>query len=177
YVGELGWELHTSTEYGYRLWDRLWEAGREYDAVPMGDGALNTMRLEKGYGLYGADLTSEYDPYEAGLGFAVDPETAFIGREALDGAADPDRRLAALTLDEGNRVPTAGVPFFDGDDRVGYATSSDYGYSVGECILYGYLPAEYDPGTGLTVQYENEQYDATVREDPLFDPERERLLR
>jgi glycine cleavage system aminomethyltransferase T len=144
----------------------------------MGDGALDTMRLEKGFRLYGTDLTTEYDPFEAGLGFAVDMDTAFVGREALTDAADGEvaKRLACLTLDETDRVPTRGAPILDGDGAVGYTTSVDYGYSVGAPIAYGYVSAEYaDPGTSVAVQYENERYPATVRGEPLFDPESERV--
>lgn len=179
YVGELGWELHTPSEYGAQLWETLWEAGREFDAVPMGDGALNTMRLEKGFRLFGADLTPEFGPYEAGLGFAVADETEFVGSDALEGAENPERTLACLTIDEAGEVVLGGVPFFDdADDVVGYATSADYGYSINAGIVYGYLDTAYtDPGTKLYLQYENERYPATVREEPLFDPDRERILR
>ncbi|WP_327053957.1 GcvT family protein [Halomicrococcus gelatinilyticus] len=179
YVGELGWELHTATEYGRKLWEYLWEAGQEYDAVAMGDGALDTMRLEKGFRLYGTDLTTEYDPFEAGLGFAVDMDTEFVGREALTDAADGavEKRLACLTLDDTDRVPTGGAPVLDGAGTVGYTTSVGYGYSVGAPIAYGYVSNEYaEAGTSVAVQYENERYPATVREEPLFDPERERIL-
>lgn len=178
YVGELGWELHTSTEYGRKLWDVLWEAGREYDVVPMGDGALNTMRLEKGYPLFGADINPEYDPYEAGLDYTVDLETEFVGRDALvDAADDVTQRRTTLTLDEPGDVVFTGAPVLDGDETVGYAASAEYGHSIDAGIVVSYLPLEHtEPGTSLSVQYENERHPATVRESPLFDPGRERLL-
>lgn len=178
YVGELGWELHTTTDYGRKLWDVLWEAGQEYDAVPMGDGALNTMRLEKGYPLFGADINPEYDPYEAGLDYTVDLETEFVGRDALLASKDDvARRRMTLTLDRPEDVVFTGAPILDGDDAIGYAASAEYGHSVDEGIVVGYLPLEYtDPGTSLVVQYENERHPATVRESPRFDPDRERLL-
>jgi glycine cleavage system T protein len=179
YVGELGWELHTTTDYGRKLWDVLSDAGQDHGVVPMGDGALNTMRLEKGYPLYGGDITPEYDPYEAGLGFTVAEDTDFIGREAvLESKGDVDRKRTTLTLDEPGEVVFNGAPIFDGDEAVAYAASADYGYSVDAGIVSGYLPTEYaEPGTDLEVQYEGERYAATVQETPLFDPERERLLR
>lgn len=178
YVGELGWELHTATEYGRKLWDLCWEAGREYDAVPMGDGALNTMRLEKGYPLFGSDINPEYDPYEAGLEYTVDLETEFLGRDAVaDAAENVTRRRTTLTLDEPGDTVFAGAPILDGDETLGYAASAEYGHTVDAGIVVGYLPPDYtDTGTRLTVQYENERHPATVRESPLYDPERERLL-
>jgi len=177
YVGECGWELHTSSDYGRKLWDLLWEAGQEYGVVPFGDGALNTMRLEKGYPLFGLDITPEYDPYEAGLGFTVDLDTEFVGRDAVAAAAeDVTRRRTHLTLDDRGAVVFNGVPIFDGEETVGYAASADYGHSIDAGIVNGYLPTDYtDPGTSLTVQYEGEHYPATVRETPLFDPEDERM--
>jgi glycine cleavage system aminomethyltransferase T len=178
YVGELGWEFHAPMEYGAKLWNVLWEAGQDHDVVPMGDGALNTMRLEKGYRMYGVDMHSEYDPYEAGLGFAVDLDTEFVGRDALVAAAEsePSETLACITLDDETDVVLGGTPVYDGDSKVGYVTSAEYGYTVDRCIAYAYVPtAHADPGTSLDIQYENERYSGTVREEPLFDPDRERL--
>lgn len=176
YVGELGWELHTTTDYGRKLWDVLRAAGEDHGAVPMGDGALNTMRLEKGYPLFGGDITPEFDPIEAGLGFTVDFDTDFVGRSAVR-AADPDRRRVTLTLDEPGAVVFNGAAILDGTEPVGYAASAEYGHTVDAGIVVGYLPAALaEPGTELTVQYENERYPATVRAAPLFDPDRERLL-
>ncbi|MDG5778643.1 FAD-dependent oxidoreductase [Haloarculaceae archaeon H-GB2-1] len=177
YVGERGWELHAPTEYGANLWRTLWEAGEDLDVVAMGDGALNTMRLEKGYCMYGADIHSEYTPSEAGLGFTVDLDTDFVGRDALESANDDvDQHLTCLTLDDPDAIALDRTPILDGETTVGYVTSAEYGYSVGRCIAYGYLPTEYtDPGTSLEIQYENERYAATVRETPLFDPDGDRL--
>jgi heterotetrameric sarcosine oxidase gamma subunit len=177
YVGEHGWELHTSSDYGRKLWDVLWDAGQDHGVVPFGDGALNTMRLEKGYPLYGGDITPEYDPYEANLSFAVDLDTEFVGRDAVAaGAEDVQRRRTHLTLDADGAVVFNGVPILDGEEAIGYAASADYGHSVDAGIVSGYLPTAYtDPGTSLTVEYENERYAATVRETPLFDPENQRM--
>ena len=179
YVGELGWELHTPMEYGQTLWDTLWEAGQEYDIVPMGDGALKTMRLEKGYRIWNADINNAFDPYEAGLGFAVDLDTEFVGRDALLKAREHrerERTLSPLTLDDTGAVVLSSMPIYDGEETIGYTTSGEYGYSVGSGIAYGYLPPELAmPGTELAVRYRGERYPATVREEPLFDPGRDRI--
>ena len=84
YVGELGWEIYAPTEHGARLWDALWEAGAPLGVIAAGGGAFDSLRLEKGYRLWGNDIHTEYDPYEAGLGFAVKLRKGdFIGRDAL----------------------------------------------------------------------------------------------
>ena len=90
YVGELGWELYCPTEFGLALWDALWAAGREHGLVAGGYRAIDSLRLEKGYRVWGADITPDDTPYEAGLGFAVKLDKGdFIGREALLAAQEP----------------------------------------------------------------------------------------
>ena len=71
YVGELGWELYTTADNGQRLWDVLWAGGQRHGIIAAGRAAFNSLRLEKGYRSWGADMTTEHNPYEAGLGFAV----------------------------------------------------------------------------------------------------------
>src|SRR5204863_410518 len=71
YVGELGWEIYAGSEFGRMLGDTLWEAGRGLGACACGGGAYDSLRLEKGYRLWGQDIDEEHDPYEAGLGWAV----------------------------------------------------------------------------------------------------------
>ena len=84
YVGELGWEIYAPTELGLHLWDTLWEAGRPLGVIAGGGGAFDSLRLEKGYRLWGNDIHTEYNPYEAGIGFAVRMRKGdFIGRDAL----------------------------------------------------------------------------------------------
>lgn len=181
YVGELGWELYAPTEYGAKLWERLWEAGQDHGVVAAGDGAMDTMRIEKGFRLWGEDLLAEHDPYEAGLGFAVDlDKDEFIGKGAVEQSAEEgvDRKVACLTLDDEEAVVLADRPVVDPDSEevLGYVHSAEYGYSVGSTVVYTYLPADYaEAGVGVDVLYEGERYPATVRDEPLFDPEGERV--
>jgi aminomethyltransferase len=171
YAGELGWEFYTPSEYGERLWEHIMEAGEEYGIRPYGNGALNSLRIEKGFRLWGKDLHTEHNPYEAGLGWAVDLETDFIGKEAVAAAADGDNidhKVACLTLDDEEAVVLDNKPVLDGDETIGYLHSAEYGYTEGACVAYTYLPPEYaEPGTSVEIRYEGERYDATVREEPL----------
>ena len=101
YVGELGWELYTTADMGTKLWDTLWAAGQEHGLVAAGRSAFGSLRLEKGYRSWGSDMTTEHDPYEAGLGFAVRMDKGdFAGRAALEkkDAANPARRLVPLVI-------------------------------------------------------------------------------
>ena len=179
YAGELGWELYGQFAMGDRTWDLLWGAGREHGLVAAGLGAFDTLRLEKGYRLWGQDIDTEHDPFEAGLGFAVKMDKReFQGREALARRLErgPTRKLACMTLDDPAAVVLGKEPIRSGERVVGYATSAGYGYSVGRCIVYGYLPVELAvPGTLVEVEYFDERFPATVAEDPLWDPKGERL--
>ena len=180
YVGELGWELYVNTESALRVWDSLWEAGQLLGVAPMGTGAQDSLRLEKGYRLWGADIHTEYKPYEAGLGFAVRLKKGeFLGREALLRARKDGllRKLCCMTLRDSSQVVMGNEPLLNSDSVLGHVTSANYGYSVGASILYGYLPLEYAAeGTTVDVLYFGRRYPATVVREPLYDPKNERLL-
>jgi glycine cleavage system aminomethyltransferase T len=179
YVGELGWEIYAPTEYGRQLWDTLWAAGQPLGLVAAGGGAFDSLRLEKGYRLWGQDIHSEYNPYEAGLGFAVALEKGeFIGRAALRRIRDegPRRRLSCLTLDDPAVVVMGKEPILDGGRVLGYVTSANYGYTVGRSIAYGYLPIERaEPGARVEIQFFGQRHGATVAREPLYDPRGQKL--
>jgi glycine cleavage system aminomethyltransferase T len=128
YVGELGWELYCAADLGLALWDTIWEAGRGDGLVAGGYKAIDSLRLEKGYRVWGADITPEDTPFEAGLGFAVKlDKDDFVGRDALLGASEPDRVLRCLTLDDPRAVALGSEPVRVGDELVGRVTSGGYG--------------------------------------------------
>ena len=133
------------------------------------------MRLEKGYRLWGNDIHTEYNPYEAGIGFAVRMRKGdFIGRDALRRirAEGLTHKLCCMTLDDADAVVMGKEPIVDGDKTLGYVTSANYGHSIGKCVLYGYLPTEYaEVGTKVDVVYFGERLAATVEREPLYDPD------
>jgi dimethylglycine oxidase len=176
YVGELGWELYGQIAMGDRVWELLWDAGRRRGLVAAGLGAFDTLRLEKGYRLWGQDIDTERDPVAAGLGFAVKTEGRdFQGRAALEGRP-VTHRLVCLTLDDPAAVVLGKEPIHAGGRVVAYVTSAGYGYSVERCIAYGYLPvAIATEGTPVEIEYLGERYAATVSAEPLVDPKGERL--
>ncbi|WP_371551209.1 FAD-dependent oxidoreductase [Streptomyces sp. NBC_00554] len=179
YVGELGWELYTSADLGLRLWDTLWEAGEEHGVIAAGRSAFNSLRLEKGYRAWGVDMTDEHNPYEAGVGFAVRMDKdGFVGQEALQGlaTAEPERRLTPLLLDDPASVVLGKEPVFVDGAPAGYVTSASYGYTLGRCVAYAWLPA-LASGTGVHIEYFGEKVAATVADEPLFDPKMTRIRR
>jgi glycine cleavage system aminomethyltransferase T/glycine/D-amino acid oxidase-like deaminating enzyme len=178
YVGELGWELYCPTEYGLTLWRTLWEAGQPHGLVAGGYRAIDSLRLEKGYRVWGADITPDETPYEGGLGFCVkmDKPGGFLGREALAQAGQPDRRLACLTLADPRSVALGNEPVRVGGEVVGRITTGGYGYTIGRSIAYAYLPPEQaQPGIELDVEIFGSWIEGAVAEEPLFDPRSERI--
>ena len=171
YVGELGWELYCPAEFGLALWDAIWDSGRAHGLVAGGYKAIDSCRLEKGYRVWGADITPDDTPYEAGLGFAVKLEKGdFTGRDALLGKQEPERRLACLVLDEPRAVALGSEPVRVGNRLVGRVTSGGYGYTVGQSIAYAYLPAaSATPGTAVEVEIFGSWIAGEVVEEPLYD--------
>jgi len=171
YVGEAGWELYAPTESGLKLWDLLWAAGQAQGIIAAGLGAFDTLRIEKGFLLWGSDIHTEYDPYEAGLGFAVNLDKGeFIGKEALlSRKAYASRKLCFLTLEDPTAVVMGKEPVLAENGKVlGYVTSAGYGYSLGRCVAYAYLPWGYTaPGTSVRVEYFGQSLAATVVEELL----------
>jgi glycine cleavage system T protein len=179
YAGELGWEIYAPTEYGLQLWDTLWKAGQHYGIAAVGNGAFDSLRLEKGYRLWGNEIHTEYNPFEAGLGFAVRLNKGdFIGQAACERiqAQGISRQLCCMTFDEPQTVVLGKEPILSGDTVLGYVTSSNYGYTIGRGIAYGYLPLHYArPGTAVEIYFFGERYKATVADEPLYDPDNARL--
>ncbi len=173
YVGEYGWEIYTSAENGQRLWDVLWEAGPGLGLIAAGRAAFNSLRLEKGYRAWGQDMTTEHNPYEAGLGFAVRPAKGeFVGRDALAGLSEDTavRRLRCLTVDDGRSVVLGAEPVFLDGSPAGYVTSAGFGHTVGRPLAYAWLPASAIAGTRVEIGYFGRRIPATVVDEPLFDP-------
>jgi 4-methylaminobutanoate oxidase (formaldehyde-forming) len=178
YVGELGWELYCPTEYGLTLWRTLWEAGRPHGVVAGGYRAIDSLRLEKGYRVWGSDITPDETPYEGGLGFAVklDKPGGFIGRDALVEASGPSRLLVCIVLEDPRSVTLGNEPVRIGGEVVGRVTSGGYGYTVGRSIAYAYLPTEHaQPGTEVAVEIFGSWIEGNIAAEPLYDPRSQRI--
>jgi glycine cleavage system aminomethyltransferase T len=179
YVGELGWELYCPTEFGRRLWDTIWDAGVEHGLVAGGYKAIDSLRLEKGYRVWGADITPDETPFEAGLGFAVKLDKGdFIGRDALVAAQEeaPERSLACLVLDDPRSVALGSEPVRMGDEILGRVTSGGYGYTVERSIAYAYVPAgSAEAGREVEVEIFGEWVPGRIAGEPLWDPAGERI--
>jgi sarcosine dehydrogenase len=178
YVGELGYELHVPTEYAQHVYELLWQAGRAFDIANAGYRAVESLRLEKGYLYWGADITPDYTPYEAGLGFCVALKKGdFIGREALEKAKreGPRRRLCCFLLDEPAAV-YGGEAIWHGQTLLGVTSSGGYGHTIGKSIVYGYVPAEHAGHETYQIETFGRRVPAVQSPRAPYDPERRKIL-
>lgn len=185
YVGELGYELHVPVEYARNVYLALLREGRGHGLAHAGYRAIESLRLEKGYRAWGADIGPDYNPLEAGLGFAVSlaGERDFIGREALLAARDKPlaRRLACFTVDDPAVVLLGRETILRNGQRVGWLSSAGYGYTVGCNIGYGYVrnadgvDDDYLVGGEYQLEVATEKVAASVRLEPLYDPQMKRV--
>jgi glycine cleavage system aminomethyltransferase T/glycine/D-amino acid oxidase-like deaminating enzyme len=177
YVGELGWELYCPSEFGLRLWDEIWAAGDEHGLVAGGYRAIDSCRLEKGYRVWGADITPDDTPWEAGLGFAVKlNKEDFIGRDALIASQEPERKLVCIVLDDPRSVALGSEPVRVDGAIVGRVTSGGYGYTVERSIAYAYIPAaDAEVEQPVEIEIFGEWIPGTVAREPLYDPDGEKV--
>jgi 4-methylaminobutanoate oxidase (formaldehyde-forming) len=174
FVGEAGWELYCPAEYGAGLWRALWEAGEPQGMVAGGYRAIDSLRLEKGYRVWAADITPDETPYEAGLGFCVRKDKEFLGSTALvQGAAE--RRLRCLVLEDPRSVALGNEPVRIEGAVCGRVTSGGYGYTVQRSIAYAYLPIGVEIGDRVEVDIFGQWVVGEVAKEPLFDPAGERV--
>jgi len=166
-------------EYGQSLWDTLWQAGQPHGLVPAGYKAIDTLRLEKGYRYWSADISPDYTPYETGMGFFVRLDKGdFRGKKALEKQKKEGirQKLCCLSLDDPSAIGLGNEPIFHEGQVIGWITSGGYGYTVRKSIAYGYLPlALAKPGTRLEAELFGERIGLTVEKEPLYDPKGERI--
>ena len=188
YVGELGWEIHIPRDETVPLYRAILRAGEPHGLVNGGHYAINSLRLEKGYRAWGADITMSDTPLEAGLGFAVawDKATPFYGRDALLGQRSgpgPKKRMVSLVLDDPEPVLWGGELVYRDGVSAGHTTSGAYGHTLGASVALAWLDASEGPLTAATVEaskYEvdvaGERASAKASLSSPFDPKRSRIL-
>lgn len=204
YTGELGYELYTPAEEAGPLWEALLKAGRDFGLLPYGALAMQTLRIEKGYPLYGPDISEEQTPFHLGLDRWIKFEKRdFVGRDALlrwqerglnerwvglvvesEVALKPGDKLyavhdMAVFKDVIETGPEAGQPedkIKPGLQEVGRVTSSYRGHSVGKMLAVGYVRTTHTfPGSRLAAMVNGRARLCTVHALPFFDPDNARL--
>jgi dimethylglycine dehydrogenase len=180
YVGELGWELHVPNEELEVVYDRLLAAGRDFALAHAGLYAMDSLRLEKCYRSWKADLSSEYSPLASSLERFVrlDKAADFVGREALrrEAASGPAERFVPLIVAARDADAAPGSVVYRRDEAVGLVTSGGYGYRLQQSIALAYVRADLASlGIELEVEILGERCPAIVGREPLYDPDNLRL--
>ncbi len=178
YIGELGWELYIPSEYLQYAYQVLQQAGAEFGITDIGYRAIDSLRLEKRYLAWGVDITPDYNPFEAGLQFLIDWNKGdFIGAEALARIRQEGvrQKLVCLALDDPLPV-FGGEAIFCGDKVVAQTTSGNFGYSVGNSLVLGYLPVEVLEHGDFMVEAFGERSAASIVKGAIYDPAREKIL-
>ena len=182
YVGELGWELHFPIEHAADIYDALMAAGAEFAIANAGYRAIESLRLEKGYRAWGADIGPDDTPLEAGLGWAVKDGLPFIGSEAIAAQARGPlaKRLACFTVDDADVVLLGRETIYRDGERAGWLSSGGWGYTVAKNIGLGYVRKEagvdrdyLESGT-YELEVASERVPADIHFRPLYDPKGER---
>ena len=179
YSGELAFELHVPNEQLYLLWQELVQAGKEFNLGYFGLYAAESMRLEKGYRHWKADLLYEFTPLESGLERFVDlTKSDFIGKSALEKSTAKNAKscFVSMVVDCDFAAAHGGSPVYADGVQVGTVTSGGYGARTKKNIAYAFVDSAHgETGQKLTVGILGEQYNATVVEPNMIDPENARV--
>ena len=181
FVGALGWELHFPIEYARHLFVAIFTAGAEHGIGMAGMRAMESLRMEKSYRMWGSDLTRENTPFEAGLDrFVRLGKGGFIGKEALEkqqAAGVPNRFVTIEVHGVTDADPLGNEPLFDEKGTmVGRATSGYYGHVLKKSLAIGYVKSPFAAvGTPLQIEILGERKKATVLVDSPYDPENKDL--
>lgn len=185
FVGELGWELHVPTENALGVYDALMDKGAEFGISNAGYRAIESMRLEKGFRAWGAEVSPDYTPLESGLGWALKLKTdiPFLGRDAVEEqkSAGLTRRIACFTVDDPDVILLGKETILRNGERAGWLSSGGFGHTVGCPIGYGFVRNAdgVDRAFIESGDYElivaNERIPCNVHLGPLVDPRMERV--
>ena len=177
YVGELGYELYVPQEMAAHVYEALWQAGEAHGIANAGYRAIDSCRMEKGYLYWSGDISPDYNPYEAGLGFCVALDKGdFIGRAAL-ARIKPEgvtRKLCSFTID--GFAPLHGGEAIQRDGKVmGSVSSAGFGHTLGRTIAFGYVPAWVAGELQFDIEAFGKSFSATRGPRCLYDAKMERL--
>ena len=171
YTGAGGFELYCQATDAVKLWDRITEAGKDDGLIPAGLGARDTLRLEKGFALYGNDISDTTSALEAGLGWITKLDTDFVGRDflAAQKEAGVERRLIGFRVD-GRRSPRAGHGLLDREgNKIGEVTSGTHSPSLDYPIGLGYVTVgHHKAGTPIQVDLGRKALPAEVVKLPFL---------
>lgn len=173
YTGELGYELYFkgNEAIGKKVWDAVFEAGKEFGIEAVGLGCRDTLRLEKGYMLYGNDIDDTTNPLEAGLGWITKLDKGpFNGSDILQKVKEdkPKRKLVAFVIDAPRFIARHGYKIFVDGKEGGFVTSGNLSPTLDKPIAMGYVPWDYrNPGTKVEIEARGRRFIAEVVKTPF----------
>jgi 4-methylaminobutanoate oxidase (formaldehyde-forming) len=180
YVGELGWELHMPTDVAVTVYEALMAAGTGLGLVNAGYRAIETLRLEKGYRAWGADIGPDHTPVEAGLAWACKMKSGidFIGRDAVavQLAGGVNKRLAGFTVDDPAVILLGRETIYRNGERVGWLSSGGFGHTIGKPVGYGFVrnkggvSEDYMTSGSYEMEVASERFPAKLHLGALYDP-------
>jgi dimethylglycine dehydrogenase len=179
FVGSLGWELHHPIEYQLSLFDQIMNAGAEFEIGHVGLRAMDSMRLEKSYRLFGTDLNAENTVLEAGLDrFVRLHKGPFIGKHALTTQIEAGipNKYCTIEIDADDADSFGNEPVFMDGAVVGRGTAGGYGHYIGKSLMLGYVNADHaEVGRSCQVRLMGELRDARIIEESPYDSDNQAL--
>jgi dimethylglycine dehydrogenase len=180
FTGDLGWEIYVAEADQAKLWDALFETGKDLGIMPVGGRSLGCLRIEKGYGSWSREYSPEYWPQEVGFeGLIKMDKPSFLGRAAYAAIMnkEPREKLVCLTIETDNADSSGGEPIFLADGTpVGRVSSGAYGFSVDQSCALAFIKTEYAvAGDEVEVAVLGRPHKAIILDRPAFDPTGARL--
>ena len=171
YTGSGGFEIYCKNSEAKQIWDKVFEAGADFGIKPIGLAARDTLRLEKGYCLYGNDINDTTSPLEAGLGWVTKFTKDFINSDNLKAQKEAGitKKLVGFEMIE-RGIPRQDYPIVDADgNEIGIVTSGTMSPSLNKGIGMGYVPKELSkPDSEIYVQVRKKQIKAKVVKMPFL---------
>ncbi|MEO0622633.1 MAG: FAD-dependent oxidoreductase [Pseudomonadota bacterium] len=179
FSGEAAWELHIPVAQSLAAWRALMRAGEAFGIAPFGAHAVESMRIEKGYRHWKADLITEYDPFEAGLDrfVSLDKAPSYPGKDALLARRNqaPRKQFVSLRLATDQAPAHGGASVLAGDRVVGTVTSAAWGFRTSENLAMAYIDADVSQGSALSIEVLGDAVPAEIVPPCRYDPENARV--
>jgi len=179
YVGELGWELHHPISQMESLYDSIYEAGEKENIINFGTYAVNSLRMEKAYRGWGAELTGEISLVEAGMDrfFNLKKKNNFFGAKALQNKIQSgvDIKIVYLEVDVDNADARGNEPVYHNNKIVGIVTSGGYGFRTKKSLAFAYVKSDLANGGNLEIEIQGQKRKVKILDQVVYDPDNQRL--
>jgi len=179
YVGELGWELHHPMSQMVSLYDSIYEAGKKENIINFGTYAVNSLRMEKAYRGWGAELTGEISLVEAGMDrfFNLKKKNNFFGAKALQNKiqSGADIKIVYLEVDVDNADARGNEPVYHNNKIVGVVTSGGYGFRAKKSLAFAYVKSDLANGGNLEIEIQGQKRKAKILDKVVYDPDNQKL--